>query len=373
MLHLTLLVSLMEHVRLTSPKYKVTRKTFLLPLIGLAAFLIYIYIFKVDLQEIIAEAQSVDPYFYSLAALSTLLDTFFFALAWHSLLKFLSVKISRLKAIFFVWIGVFVDTVVPAESVSGEITKIYLVNKTQSGSTGKATASIVAQRLIVMSLNIITLLVGAALLFFESQQYLALLAPILALVALTFLLLVLILLLCFKENWSMRVLDGFIRFICWVSRGRWKLEKVREDALTAARAFHDAMRQYRHAPKTLFTATFLTTLSWVLTLAVFYFTFISLHYFQITWGAILIIASIFVAVKSIPIGIPFEVGLPEIALSSLFIVFGVPKEISFTATILMRLLTLWLKFFVGFAAQQWMGIKGLTSEKVENASEPTQN
>jgi uncharacterized membrane protein YbhN (UPF0104 family) len=64
-----------------------------------------------------------------------------------------------------------------------------------------------------------------------------------------------------------------------------------------------------------------------------------------------------VAVKSIPIGIPFEVGLPEITMTTLYVGLGVPATISATATILSRLITLWLRFFIGFGAQQWLELK----------------
>jgi uncharacterized membrane protein YbhN (UPF0104 family) len=94
----------------------------------------------------------------------------------------------------------------------------------------------------------------------------------------------------------------------------------------------------------------------------------AMGYPQISWSAILVISAIFVGVKSIPIGIPFEVGLPEITLTTLLYFFGVPWNVSATATILMRLLTLWLRFFIGFGAQQWIGIKAIvTTPKAENS------
>jgi uncharacterized protein (TIRG00374 family) len=127
------------------------------------AFFVYIYIFNVDIQGIIAEVQQINLSFYLLAMIVALLDTLFFTLAWHSLIRFLSIRISLFKSFLFVWVGIFIDTMIPAESVSGEISKIYLVNKEQNGAAGKATASIVAQRLIGMGINIVTLLVGAVL------------------------------------------------------------------------------------------------------------------------------------------------------------------------------------------------------------------
>ena len=90
---------------MTPKKYTVTWKTILLSAIGLAAFFLYIYIFNIDLVKVIATVQSINLFFYTLALVATLMDTFFFALAWYFLLKFLSVKISIAKANLFVWIG----------------------------------------------------------------------------------------------------------------------------------------------------------------------------------------------------------------------------------------------------------------------------
>ena len=346
---------------MTSPKYNFTWKTFLLPVIGLVAFLVYIYLFNVDILGIITTAGHINLSLYLLATITVVFDTAFFTLAWHSLIRFLSVKISWFKEFTYVWVGIFIDTLIPAESVSGEITKIYLVNREQNGSAGKATASIVAQRLIGMGMSIVTLLVGAILLFAENLLYGVIFTLMLSIVVITFLFLALTLLLCVKEKWTMRIVDALISFAEWMTRGHWKLNSFREEVIESTRAFHEAMKEYGHAPKTLFIASSFSITSWILSLVVFYLTFLSIGYSQISWSAILTISAIFAAVKSVPVGIPFEVGLPEITLSSLLILFGIPYEISFTATILWRLLTLWLRFFIGFVAQQWIGIKSMVA------------
>jgi uncharacterized protein (TIRG00374 family) len=349
-------------VSMESVKYKVTWKTFLLPLVGLVAFFLYILIFNVDLFEIASKIQRANPYPYLLATIATLLDTLFFALAWHSLLTFLSVQISRVRLYIFVWVGIFVDTLIPAESVSGEISRIYLVNKQESGTAGKATASIVVQRLIGMGISIGTLITGAALLLIESQIRGIILILVLFLIAVILLFLVLVLLLCVKERWTMRIVEGIFKLAEKISRGRWKLSKVREEAIETAKAFHSAVKEYLHAPKTMLAAIVFSLTSWMLALLVLYLTFVAIGYPQISWIAILVVSAIFAAVKSIPIGVPFEVGLPEITMTSLLILFDVPGDISATATILMRLLTLWLRFVIGFAAQQWVGLKAITTD-----------
>lgn len=366
----TFLLPSSELAPLTTPKYEVTWKTFILPLIGLAAFFAYIYIFNVDLQEIVATAQKTNLYFYVVAAIATILDTLFFALAWYMLLRFLSVRISWFRAFMYVWVGIFVDTLIPAESVSGEITKIYLVNREQSGSAGRATASVVAHRIIGTVVNVATLLAGAFLLLVERNSYEipSFLIPLI--VGLTLLFLVMTLLLCVKESWTLRALDALIRLAEYITRGRWKLDKLKEEAIEASKSFHAAMKEYVRGPKTLFATSVLTVISWVLTLVVLQLTLLSIGYYQLSWSAVLVISSIFMAIKSIPVGVPFEVGLPEAALTTMLSFFGVPWGIGATATILMRLLTLWLKFFFGFVAQQWIGIKAVTA-KTEIEEKPS--
>jgi uncharacterized protein (TIRG00374 family) len=356
---------------LTSPKYRVTWRTFLLPLVGLAAFFIYIYIFNVDIQEIIANMEHIRVDFYAMAAVAALLDVLFFTVAWHFLMRFLTVRISLFKEFMFVWTGIFVDTLIPAESVSGEITKIYLADREQKGAAGKATASIVAHRLIGMSINIVTLVVGAVLLFAENLLYGIMLGLIVFLIVVTFVFLALILFLCRREKWTLKIVDSVTRLAEWISRGRWKLTKLREDAMEATRAFHVAIKDYGHAPGTVLLASLFSVASWAFSLIVLYLTFLSLGYSQISWSAILVVSSIFVAVKSIPVGVPFEVGLPEMTLTTLLRICGVPWDLSATVTILMRLLTLWFRFFVGFAAEQWLGIKAITAGSNEQTG-PTE-
>jgi uncharacterized protein (TIRG00374 family) len=348
---------------LSAPRYKVTWKTLLLLIIGLVAFFVYIYVFNVDIQEIIAKVQQTNAYYYVLAAVASILDIVFFTLAWYSLLRFLSVRLSVFKSFAFVWAGIFVDTLIPAESVSGEITKIYLVNREQEGTAGKATASVIAHRLIGMGINIATLLAGAVLLLIESQLYGMILGLVLLLIAVVSLSFILILLLCFKDKWTFRIVDTVIGFAERISRGHWKLTKLREEVVEIHKAFHAAIKEYMHAPKTLAIASFSTVIAWFLSMSVFYLTIVSMGYPPISWSAILVISAIFVAVKSVPIGIPFEVGLPEITLTTLLVFFGVPWTISATATILMRLLTLWLRFFIGFGAQQWIGVKAVITSR----------
>ncbi len=338
-----------------------------MPFVGLFAFFLYIYFFNVDIFNIIDQAKNLNVPLYALATLSVLLDTLFFALGWQALLRALKVKLSVLKSYLFVWYGVFVDTLIPAESISGEISRIYLVSREQNGTEGKVVASVVGHRLINMAINICSLFMGLGLLFFTGQFYSTflenntVLALMLFLIGISSVFLVLLLLLSVKENWTLKIIDGTIRFADFVSRGRWKLGKIKQDAVNSAFIFHDSMKQYRRSPKTVAVSIFFSVASWVSALGVSYLVFLSLGLYQVQWSMIVITTSIVAAVKSIPVGIPFEVGLPEITMSTLYAIFlqssmsmsyAQAIGIAATATVLIRLLTLWLRFFIGFGSQQ---------------------
>jgi uncharacterized protein (TIRG00374 family) len=161
----------------------------------------------------------------------------------------------------------------------------------------------------------------------------------------------------FKENWVQKLVEVLIRFGERVTKGRWKLSKYKKRAIEAVKTFHGAMKEFSHAPGTLFLSSSFQVASWVLTLSVFFLSFLSIGYVSIDWKALLVIFSIFNIAKSLPIGVPFEVGLPEITLTTLFILVGVPPQESATVTILIRIITLWLRLFIGFLAQQWHGIR----------------
>src|SRR3989304_4684981 len=113
------------------PKTKITRKTVIFPLIGLIAFFLYIYLFRVDIPAIVAIAGSADPPPYILAVMFSLVEVFFFSMSWRVLANFLRIKLSIIKSYLLVWYGIFVDTIIPAESVSGEIIRVYVIAKEQ--------------------------------------------------------------------------------------------------------------------------------------------------------------------------------------------------------------------------------------------------
>jgi uncharacterized protein (TIRG00374 family) len=352
---------------MVSIKLKNRLKTVLPLAFGLLAFLLYLYLFNVDIPTIIATMQRIDLSIYFVAIVFVMFEMFFFSLSWHSLLTFLSVKLSVFKSFLYVWYGVFMDIIIPAESISGEITRVYLVTREQNGVSGKVVASLVTHRLIGMAVNITSLLIGISILIIRGQFSGIVLNLSLFIAIVTAIVLALLTFLCVRESWTTKAIDAVIRFVEYVSRKRWKLSKIREDAIKVAKTFHSSMNEFGHAPKTVFTSLSLSILSWIFSLGVAYLVFVSMR-FPVHWSVIVVTGAIVAAVKAIPIGVPFEVGLPEITMTTLYTVLSpdMPLDVAATATILTRILTVWLRFFGGFIVQQWLGIKGIRTPDIRS-------
>lgn len=354
---------------MVSVKPKITWKIVIPSVVGIATFLIYLYLFQVDLLEIIVTIQSANIPIYFLAALLILVDTFIYAMAWRVLLNFLHVKISVWKAYLYVWYGTFMDIIIPAESVSGEVSRAYLIVREQGNSlSGQVLASLVAHRLISMGVGVATILIGVGMLLTERLLDPLIFNLSLLLIALTVFFLALVILLCVKEKWTVKIIDWVIKIVERLSMGRWKPVKLREEVVKIAGMFHGSMNQFGRAPKIVTASMFLSSLSWLSHLILSYLVFLALG-FPVSWSIILVTQSIVSSVKSIPLGVPFEVGLPEITMTTLYNVLGVPFEISATATILTRILTVWLRFFIGFTVQQWLEIKAIKGSLSTNLAE----
>jgi uncharacterized protein (TIRG00374 family) len=338
---------------------KITWKTVLFPLIGVAAFFLYIYLFQVDITGILSTLKTINPLPYAAAALLSVLEILFFSISWRVLANFLYIQLSIIRSYLLVWYGIFVDTIVPAESVSGELVRVYFITKEQGNSKcGPAMASLVTHRLLGMGMNVAVLIIGIVLLVTGGQTTLNSLvfnSILFVAIAISATLIALIVL-SFKEKWTAKLVNWAIKAAKFLSRGKWSLTTLKESASLITQGFHESMKEFKNQPKPILVSLFYLIITWIFSLGIQYLVFLSLGVSP-SWSMIAITAAIVLAVKSIPVGIPFEVGIPEATMTTLYIAFNIDPAVAATATILSRLLTLWLRFFIGFAAQQWLTLK----------------
>jgi len=329
---------------------------------GLFVFLLYLNLL-VPFKDVVTTLHQANPIYYSFAFGAFFLSVAFYSLTWQRLLNTLSVKASFLKAFQFTWIGDFVNLLIPAESVSGDISRIYLMSKESGENAGKVTASVIGHRILSMVITFGGFVVSSVYFVLKYEP------PSLVLEFIGIIVIASIISLCFlfylstKRQATERIANWIIKWSTRLSGGRWRLDGLRSSAMRMLRAFHDGIETLGRRPKELVLPVVFSILAWFFDLLIAVLVFFSLGSFgvKISLSAIVIVYSIIVGIQTVPLGIPGEVGLVEIVMTSLYTLFGVPIALSAVATVLIRILTLWVRLLIGGVAVQWLGIKGFTS------------
>ncbi|UCE28781.1 MAG: flippase-like domain-containing protein [Candidatus Bathyarchaeota archaeon] len=342
-------------------RHVLAKRSVLFLLIGVSIFVCYLYFF-VGIPEMVAVIRSVNSFYYSLAVMAFLLDTFFYALTWHYLLLPLSVKTPLRKTFLFVWVGAFVDILVPAESVSGDFSKAYLMSKETNESTGRVAASIISHRILSSVVTLGSLIVGSLSFLVLRHEIPGLILNLILLVSFgTVITLVFLFLLCFKEQMARKITDSLLRLIAFVSRGRWQLTSLKSEARRILKGFHQAIDVLGAHPASLVPPVIFSIMSWLFSLLISLLIFLSLGY-PFSFSLIITVVTVYsisCAIQAVPAGIPAEVGIVEPIMITLYALLGVPVDIGGATTILTRILTVWLRLSIGFVATQWVGIKTL--------------
>ncbi len=327
-------------------------------LAGILIFLAYIYFF-VGITEIVAIIQSVNLFYYGIAVGVLFLNMLVNSLAWQYFLRPLSVKVPLRKTFLFTWIGIFVDLLVPAESISGDASKVYLMTKESGENAGKVVASVVSYRILAMTISLGSLIFSSIALYTIQYELPAFVLNLVLLIIVgTGITLVFIFLCILKETLTQRIIDAVLRFLAFITRGRLKLDSMRTKATKALSAFHGSIGILLKNPKSLGPPVFFALVSWLLSVLLAYLVFVSLGQ-QVDFILIMVVHSISVNIQSIPLGIPAEVGVVEIVMTSLYGLLGVEAGIAAAATVLIRLLSVWLRIIVGFLVIQWIDLKDL--------------
>jgi len=328
---------------------------------GIFVFLVYIYFF-VPFNDLIQTLKQVNPYYFSLALVSLFGAAVFYALTWQKLLEMLSVKSSFLKAFQFIWVANFVDILVPAESVSGDFSRIYLMSKEKGVDSGKVVLSVLGHRILVTIMAVAGLLISTMYFMIYYRPPILVLELVTIIAALNAIIIGLVLYLSVRKEATEKIINSLIKLLVQISRGHWKLEHLKESAMNTMNTFYEGITVFRQNPKGFIMPVFLSVLTWIFDVLISVLVFLSLGPLEvaISLSAIIIVYSASVIVHYIPI-VSGELGTMEIFMTTMFTLLGNSQAIAVfaAATVLIRVLTLWVRLFIGGIIVQLMGIKSL--------------
>ncbi len=198
-----------------------------------------------DILDIISKAQTADPLIYMVAIVFGLLEVLFFTLSWRVLTNYLQIKMTVMRAYLYVWYGIYVDTIVPAQSVSGELTRTYLCTRDKCGPFGKIVASLFTHRLLGMVLNVVALVAGIILLTRGGNVNPLVFNAIIIVAAAIVGIIGLMLVLSFKQQWTLKVIDVVTR-LC--PQTYFRKSKLNQTNRTSRRSHHTFSRFDERVP-----------------------------------------------------------------------------------------------------------------------------
>ena len=248
---------------------------------------------------------------------------------------------------------------VPAETISGDVTKAYLLTKGSGEKTGKVLASVVGHRILFMIIPLGSLIFSFVLFYLYgiAVDFYVLILSLLVIFGIA-ISLFFIFLFSLKEKLAQRLIDAAMRFVGFITRGRLNVDRIGANAIKGLSAFHDSIDFLRRNPKSLVPSIVFGITGWFFSILMSYLVFVSLGQ-HVDFAIIVVVHSVSVSIQSIPIGIPGDVGFVDTAMTWLYGLLAVENTVGAAATVLIQVLRVWLRIIVGFVAVQWIDLKDL--------------
>jgi uncharacterized protein (TIRG00374 family) len=331
--------------------------------LGVIAFILYFYFFinPAEVVNILSKTllSEKSRSLYIGAFISYTLFAFFSALVWRELLCSINIKINVQKAVLFTWSGLFFDALVPQLGWSGEISKTYLFSKDSHQDAGKISASVVGQKIFTITLTDIALSLGLGLLLANTSLPLLESFLITLVLALSILTVIVIYYVSIRPSATKKLLNVAIR-IGLVFRRKWNPEKFRIRADGFLSHFHAGIKELGAQPKVLAKAIVYAVVSFAFEVAVLYWCFLAVGY-AVPAYKVLIVFTLIGTLQTVGATV---FGFGEIVMTSILTLLLIPVNLSFTVTILSRIVTLWFRLIVAYVALQWAGIQIITKKSV---------
>jgi uncharacterized protein (TIRG00374 family) len=343
-------------------KFLQSKRIILFIAVGLTAFLLYLY-YYVGTGNFVDVIKQANIYFYASAFFAFLAASFFSAVTWRSLLSNLKVQTSIRRVLMLTWAGYFFDATLPEPGWSGDITKAYMLSKKNEEEVGKTVASIVSQKIISMAVTIFILVAGFGLLainFTLPQQVVIFFGAVMSVSVASFLV---VYYMSKSIKATKTVLNKLlIPLLSFFLRSRFNEVQFRADAENFLNMFHKGIDSVSSEKRALLRPLAFYLMSVAFDVSVVFFVFASLGY-PIPVDRVLIVYALTGTLASI--GVSF-VGLTEIIMSTAYQVLMVPLAVSFSVTLLTRVVTLWFKLVLGYVTFQWAGVGILLGKSNHN-------
>lgn len=311
----------------------------------IAGLILYFgYLYLVGFNTVAAGLARINPLLVALALLVTLCGSFFHAFNWWIYLSHLKYRISLWQAYLVYLSSVFLSNVIPSATISGEIEKIYFVQKCDPASNinGIFAAGVVSrlpEQLpvaagAILGITYLTLYYGLPL---WAIAFCALIAFIIMVVSL------LALIVSMNVTYMRSAAYLFLGVVKRIFKGH---DPVRISAFieTTITQYEDSVKQISASRPLFLKSLVLAIVSWAFDVLVACVSFAAVGS-DIPVGLIVSIYAVMMLAAMIPTFIPGGLGILDGLMNLLYGKAGVQN--AFSGTFVCRLVTLWFMTAIG--------------------------
>jgi glycosyltransferase 2 family protein len=320
------------------------RKTALLIVVGLTLYFGYLYLVGFD--TVRTELARVDLRLVALACLVALCGNVFHTAGWWVLLRHLKYNISLGWAYIIYLSSIFFTNLVPSAAISGEIGKIYFIQKTVPATRVDRTfAAGIVSRLLEVVPTATGAIIGVAYL----TLYYSL--PLWGLLLCTLIVVIIAIGVLFVLAISMNVtlLRSTMNILLGLAAKIFKghnFDNVRHKVEALVTQYDASIREISASRALIVKSLALIFVAWTFDVLVAYIAFAAVGY-NIPVGVVVTIYSVMVLISLIPTFIPGGLGYVDGLMNLLYGLAGVRQSDAFSGTFVIRLVTLWFLTAVG--------------------------
>jgi uncharacterized protein (TIRG00374 family) len=333
---------------------------------GLIAFALYLYFF-VGIGQLVSALGKINTgeylLFYSLAIGTLVLALLCWTASWKTILQTLAVKLSLKKAFMIFWVGFFVDLVVPSETVGSELTRLYLVHNETKGDLGAIAASAVTNR-IAEYLIVASGLSISVIIMVSSGNIPAVISGFLILVLSGALIYLAILLyLALSENAATVLISIWYKLKRLVRLRQSSSIDMSDKAKKSLVIFYEGFKIFRQNPRHLIKPLIFQIFTFLLNLVVYVLVFEALGFQYLPFEFYILIYFVASAIQATTATL--SVGSLDIILTTIFILYGIPKAVSGIAVVVLRSAIYWIPLLISYIVVQVVGVRNILEKQSE--------
>ncbi|RLE80346.1 MAG: hypothetical protein DRJ51_06005 [Thermoprotei archaeon] len=333
----------------------------LLACTGLLFYLIFLLFIRIDIEKVLVLLSRAKTEYLLLALFFDINFIAFYALAWHFLVKAVAKRVKLRDSMLAVIMGWLGDMLIPAAFITGEVIRLYYINKKYRARYSSLAATVVIHRLLSAIAFVLYIFLGAFFLAFQrvfvaptvfkEMIFISLLAGGFAVLLLSFILNPELLskLMTIASKYIIRFLE------------KAGLEKYSGDVLSGVESFKNSILLVKANINLILLSFFLLMVQWACGIMVPYNVFHSLNC-NVGFWLLSLAYPLYGVIDNIPLGIPVNAGLLDTAMITTFILLGIEKNTAVAATLVTRFITVVFEAILTSSISLTFGIRSILVE-----------